>query len=278
MIKRTYLKKKKYRLRKRKPFYRKKFFWFGTLILLFLSGAFYLAIFFPGFQIKQIQVIGAKEISSEEIQNLAQDYIARDFLFFSSKSIFFANTKEIKQVLLQRFLLIANVNLKRKFPNKLVVEVEERKPVAIFCQQDSQQNSEFVRKCFFMDKKGVIFEELLEEIEENKNNYLIIINLGFKEGLLGREVIKREILNKSLEIREHLKEKMTYIVQAKEDKLIVRTIEGWEIYFSSRDDISRQIFNLSVVLEEKFPEQKRKNLEYIDLRFGNRIFYKFTEN
>jgi hypothetical protein len=46
---------------------------------------------------------------------------------------------------------------------------------------------------------------------------------------------------------------------------------GYSIYFNTQDDFDRQLANLKLVLNEKV---KDKKINYIDLRFGNRVYIK----
>jgi hypothetical protein len=49
------------------------------------------------------------------------------------------------------------------------------------------------------------------------------------------------------------------------------TSEGWSMTFDINSDIVESINNLKLVLSQKIKD--RKKLHYIDLRFGNKIFY-----
>ncbi len=55
--------------------------------------------------------------------------------------------------------------------------------------------------------------------------------------------------------------------------LRVNTNEGWHVLFDRSRDLKNQLEALKLVLEEKIKEE-RKNLEYIDLRIENRVYYK----
>jgi hypothetical protein len=54
----------------------------------------------------------------------------------------------------------------------------------------------------------------------------------------------------------------------------VITDEGWYAVFDPDIDLGEQLKSLSSVLAEKFNPDERKNLLYIDARFGDRVFYK----
>ncbi|MDA2921851.1 hypothetical protein MYX07_01145 [Patescibacteria group bacterium AH-259-L07] len=50
------------------------------------------------------------------------------------------------------------------------------------------------------------------------------------------------------------------------------TTEGWQIFINSEVDFTKQLSNLELILKGKISQ--RELLQYIDLRFGKKIFYK----
>lgn len=251
--------RKSYRIKKRKSIFSSRFFWFGILILILIGGLFYLAIFSSIFQIREIKISGNQKVSSEILENLIREKISQRVLFFSSQSIFLTHFNKINKTILEKFPQIAKVNLKRKFFDKLIVEIKERKLVAIFSHNEN---------LFSLDREGVIFEQ----IEEPESKLLKVKNLTLKKNpKLGEKVIKEEILGQILEINsklnENLKIEPVEISIVSEERINVKTSEGWEIYFNLKGDLNWQLTKLSLILKERVPPEKRKNLEYIDLRF-----------
>jgi len=55
-------------------------------------------------------------------------------------------------------------------------------------------------------------------------------------------------------------------------KITAQSSQGWQAFFIPGQDFLEQIDNLVVVWRERLKDQN--NLEYIDLRFGNKVFYK----
>lgn len=97
------------------------------------------------------------------------------------------------------------------------------------------------------------------------------------EPKLGERIIEKEKLSQILEIQSGLRDLKNEIVLVEvvnSQRINVKTFEGWQVYFNSQNNISEQIFNLNLVLKEKISPEKRRNLEYIDLRFGNQVYYK----
>lgn len=86
-----------------------------------------------------------------------------------------------------------------------------------------------------------------------------------------------QILNISGKLESNLGLSLEGFLIFSEDKLAAKMTEGWEIYFNLQKDIDWQLVKLRAVLEEKIPSENRKDLEYIELRFGNFAPYKYKD-
>lgn len=56
-----------------------------------------------------------------------------------------------------------------------------------------------------------------------------------------------------------------------EPTLVARTTEGWEIRFDASSDLEQQLQKLSLTLRDRL--QQRTHLKYVDVRFGDRVFF-----
>ena len=260
--------KRRYQVKKKKSILKNKFFWTTVLIILFLGFSLWLTIFSPIFQIKMVLISGNEKISISEIEQLVYPKTEKKILFFNTKSIFLADTKSIKDEILKSYPIIDDLNLKVKklLPNSLSVEMAERKKVALWSTAETY---------FSVDEKGIAFAEAGREPEED----LIIISKQPKEEIsLKSIVIDEKTLSQILMIKETIMEKAKieakeFTLSESEARLDVKTTEGWEAYFYLEGDLNWQLIELELVLEKQLPQEKRQNLEYIDLRFS-KVYYK----
>ena len=254
----------KFKPKRRKIILKNRFFWFFILISIAISIIFYLICFCSFFQVKKIDIVGNQKILSEEIKKLTEINFPRKIAFLKSQSILLIDFQKIEREILGQIPQIGIVSFERDLPERLIVSVSEREPIFLF-EKDQHY--------FFIDKEGVIFEKISE-----KDNWLIVKISGIeREPKLGEQIIEKEKISQILEIQSGLKELKNEVISveiANPQRINIKTFEGWEIYFNSQNDISNQVFNLGVILKEKISPEKRRNLEYIDLRFGNQIYYK----
>jgi len=254
---------KKRRLRKKKSILKNKFFWIFALVLIAFISLFYLICFCSYFQIKNIKISGNYKVSAENIRKVIEENIPKKILFFNSKSIFLINLNKVEEGLLEKFPHVENIFFDKDFPDKLIIEIKEREPVAVF-EKDNRY--------FLIAKDGVIFEETGE-----KESWLVVKNPAVSEIELGKEVIERERIEKIIIIETGLEALDIQTIEAEivnDQRVNVKTSEDWQAFFNFDNDVSNQVFNLGVVLKEKISPGKRRNLEYVDLRFGNQVYYK----
>ena len=239
--------RKPYRLKRKRPIWKNRFFRPGILVLILLGGFFYFLFFSEFFQIKKIIVTGEKEVSKEDIKSLVP-----------SKNIFLVNTKEIKKAILDKFPQISAAEIHRGLFDVLNIVVTERVAKAVWCEQD---------QCFLIDGDGVAFKEAPPETD-------LIKIFG------GKDLVEKEKIGQLLEIQSKLKEKLniptTEAFLVSDERVNIKTADGWDVYFNLKGDLDWQIRELSSVLEKEIPPEKRGNLEYIDLRFS-RVYYKYKQ-
>jgi cell division septal protein FtsQ len=258
---------KSYRVKRKKSKFFKKILGFSILCFVAFIVFIYFFFFSPIFQVKKIEISGNKKIETQAIKNLIEGEIEKKFFSLSFKNIFLVNCSKTKEDILKNFPQIADVKTKKIFPEILSVEIKERMPVALFCQE----------KCFSVDEEGFLFEE-----SSNKEGLIKIKSKETKNLNLGERILEKELITTILEIKKRIEKELKIEISefliVSQERINLKTIEGWQIYFNPQKDINWQITKLRVVLEKEIPPEKRGKLEYIELRFGNFASYKYRSN
>jgi len=231
-------------LRKRFPF---RFFFLSFLFISLSSGAVYFVFFTDFLKIKEINVRNNKEIPSEEIKNAIKDKI------YLSGNILFADIKGAVEEIQDNFPKVKNVSINRILPDKISIQISERKPIAtVFLDNDF----------YLIDKDGVVYEKT---------------KWGITPEILPNGVeITSEIAGKlamAIEKFQSLKIPLDNLFLASAYRANIKTNEGWEAFINLNENISWQMEKLETLLKEKIPPESRKNLKYIDLRFKKTYVY-----
>jgi len=259
--------RKPYRIKRKKSIFQNRFLKPSILILFILTTLFYVVCFLNFFQIKQIKISGNQKVVKENLETTVQNLIEKKILSFLSKSIFLVNSDQVKKQILIAFPLISSIDFKKELPDSLILEIEERKRVAVFVQND---------KSFFIDKQGVIFEEIPETECKRFELRNLILN---ESSALGDKVIDTDKISQIFNIKSDLGSSLGIMIDevliVSEQRFNFTTAEGWDIYFNPQNSTDWQIIKLKEVLEQEIPNENRGLLEYIELRFGNFAPYKY---
>jgi len=240
-------KKITYRRKKKNSFLKKRWFWDLILILIFLGSLSWLLFKTPYFEIEEIE-ISADPRFKEKIKELSSK--ETNFFLFSSEKI----SHEAKK----HFPEIKELKIIKKFPNKIFIEVKERKEIGLFCMEGK------VLDCFLLSSDAVVFSKA-EPSEE------LITFLKPEDKALpgfGEKIIKQE---KFSEILFFLKEisGIDILVQRVEIfpfEVRIITKNNFKIYLSQDANIKNQAVSFINIYQNTISEEEKHILEYIDLR------------
>lgn len=253
--------RKSYRKKPIISLYKKKWFWVAVLLPIILCFLVYLLLFSQVFWIDDIQLSGNNEIDKERVMNLFKEEISTDIFFLESRSIFLIDSSEIVSRILEEFPMISSIHIKRSFPNSFKATIYKRKAVAVWCRNDGE--------CYLIDNEGVIFKEV--SIPAG----LVVIKGGNNNVSLSETPISSDIMTFLMEVWRDTKYAVRITeFEIEEPNIIAQTVEGWDIRFTLTDSPSTQVKKLILVLEKKISKKDRSILEYVDVRFENRVYFK----
>ena len=273
--------RKPHRFKRKNPVAKSRFFLSGFLIFVFFVIVFYFLFLSDFFQIQELVVSGNKKVLKEEIMILAENEFSKPKLFFPANNILLVNLRGVEESILHSFPQIAEVNIGRKLPRTLIFTIFERKGVAEFCKAfelfTKEEEQALYEKCFFLDREGIVFEEVLKD-----DLFLPKIKNPNSESQLwlGQKIIDKELLSGILDIFSQLKD---LTIETKEflivsdERINIKTSDNWEIYFNPKEALDWQITKLRAVLNKDIPSERRDELGYIELRFGNLAPFKYRE-
>ncbi|MCF7860259.1 FtsQ-type POTRA domain-containing protein [Patescibacteria group bacterium] len=249
---------------------RRGFLLFFIILLLIVAGLFYFFFISSVFSLQKIQVDGLTRISSEKLVALAWAESEGSKLFvFKRSNIFFFEVNELHKELNKNFSF-ANVEIKKKWPNTLLINVEER--ALAFIWQNATGKS-------FSDSKGCLIPEVQPSVEDEKlypvlipgieENYIkgdncLKVDDGYLTSMLNLDV--------QLKVYENLAVQ-NYVLETEFNTLTIDLLDGPNVYFNIKNDLEKQVKKLAIIKREK-PEAEFKLLSYIDLRYGDRVYFK----
>lgn len=268
------------------------FLFFGILII-FLISIFLSRISIAN--INEIKISGNKIIDEKDIRQVVEDNISGYYLYSFPKTNFFLYPKKkIKDELENKFKRFSMVSIKLRDFEILEILVEERDAQYIYCGEkiNIEINSSYdvlnseISKCYFMDSDGYIFDEapyfsgevyfkfyghIKDKIDSPVGFYFapdIFKNiLSFKNQIekMDMKVVSFLFKNDG-DIEFNLSKKSNL---GNSPKIILK-----KDFISEKAAENLQAVLFTDPLKSDFLN-KYSSLLYIDLRFGNKVYFKF---
>lgn len=241
----------------------------GLALLLLIGGAVGV-LYLPAVQIDEITIEGVEGSAYAEIERTIREELrTKMFAVIPRNNVLLYSDKAITAAVVAAFPNLSQVDLQLRNLHALHLKVEERNAFALWCKDDNGEN------CFLLDENGFIYEQAPV--------YSGTAYVRFYGPLASAEIVGNVFLGKDefralLQFVEALKAK-NHIVEAvhidQQRDVRVTCAGGYDILFT-RDQKPEEILAKiqaaegSSVLEGK----KLSELYYLDLRFGNRLYYK----
>lgn len=238
------------------------------------------------FRISNIEVLGSNVIDKNLIEDNIKQSISGYYFFVLPKNNFvLLPEKQIRVALQTAFPRLTNINTSLTKENTITINVEERSGKYLWCgvalvEEVSLENT----KCYFMDESGFLFDEApffsgnvyLRFIGPLENNQEVI-GQNFQNNFWSNMLLFASVL-KEIDL-----EPTVFLLKDEYIEIYLKhNLEppySPKIIFRKNDDIQKVINNfksaiLSEPLKTKILENYQK-LEYINLSFGNKIYFKF---
>jgi len=238
------------------------------LVSLLLITGLGLLLKHPYFNISQINLSGAKAISSESLLNIINSRLdKKKLLLFSRRNYWLANTVEISQALSQQYSL-ASLKITKSFPQVLNVELTEKEAAVIY---------QVANQKWLVDNQGKIIQEVLAG--EIVNALPIVYSDSASSSPAIDSLV---ILPATVKFLTYLQTKIPEIakidiafakIKDAEGRVVhLTTTEKWQIYLDRQNDWEKQINVLTAILNTKLKNSRAK-LRYIDVRYENRAYF-----
>lgn len=243
------------------------------LSLLVLTGAFAWLSHHPKVTIHSIVIEGAKESSEADIRAVATGVLDDDhFHLFARHSVFWYPKAEILGALLQAVPRLELIHLETDgfwHRPELIITVAEREPVAVWCRVTGSP-------CYLLDASGFVFAEVpsTEEVPGSTRFFggFVSSEDPVAQYFLPTQFEAVQQLLRSL--RDAGFEPESFLVSNEYDYDIAFT-SGMHVYASFEQSPEVILANLQTALSGDALRGKESEIEYVDLRFGNRVYYRF---
>jgi len=258
--------------KKRERKFSRVLFW--LLFLGFLGICGYILLFSPYLDVDSVFIEGNQDISKREIaDNVAKSIEGKYFSFFPKKNFFFVNKKDINTALKSNFDQLEVASIEKKFPGTISIQVTERRPELVWCSGGV---------CYFVGKDGLAYGGAAGTDEKlRKKGFLTVIDDSAVPVDLGKTKISPDYIGfieaADLMLRDGLKldpAESFHTAGIASGEISVKNREGWTVKLGSEFSVEDAKKVMQTLFEKELNEEVRKNLDYLDLRIKNKIYYK----
>ncbi len=222
-------------------------------------------------KIKNVNILGVQEIKENDLKEIVWKDLDTKYLWlFSKDNIFIYPRKKIIGDVLKDFPKIRSASVDLDFPDSVNLKIDERMPYALWCGDATSTD------CYFVDEEGYIFGTA--DDYSNDKFFRYYKNLGadifIRQSIF--DLKKFEDLDSFVVFLTGLEISPYKMVYKDDRNCEIYFGEGTKIIFDSTMDMKDIINNFQSILNmDEFSDvENLKKLEYVDLRFGNKIFYK----
>lgn len=236
---------------------------FLLIILVILAGGVIYFFRASYFRVKNIEIDNLSGRAKEEVLSEVRGFIVGNVaLVFPHNSMFILSTERLAEDLSRKFLDIKDFAVLREWPSGLKISGRERATWAIYCKN----------LCFLADNEGRLFSGA----PDFQGNLLLKIYDERKDQLnAGDFVLNRDnflaMAEFTVQLEHDLNNHVSRIV-LKEGGVKEFYLQNWYVLTDDSVEYKTARNNLNLALPEI--GDKIASLEYIDLRFSNKIFYK----
>lgn len=237
----------------------------------------------PLFAIQTITVSEAQYLDAQAVQLKVQEqFTKRRWWFFPQSNLVAFSKGQARERLAEEYPF-AEFNFNKQLPDKLVVTIKEQEPLLVWRSGGNQWYVSAIGQVV-----GLVPERFLaQQVDQRTNvirpqlytNGLMSVNdTSSHEVTLGQNLLSSEFVTFITRLQHLIEQNADFSVvrytvdRPGSDQLILQTSEGWQAKFRVSDDPDLQVSRLLLVLKNKIKDPS--TIDYVDLRFGEKIFFK----
>lgn len=242
-------------------------------------------------RIRSVELNGGVLVTADDVESTSLKYMeGSHFWLYPKNNVFWYPHDGLEKYLKETFRRIDTVNVERKGLQTLVINMKERKPFALWCDRknvsvvasstEAVSDTKKQEECYFIDQNSTVFAKAPIFSGDAYFKYYGLLGSTTESSPIGIEFMASttefgEISDFVFKAKE-LKIKPLYIEAKENGEFSMFVAGGGEIYFDTRESLSIVGQNLEALLRTPVFASSTGNLpiEYIDLRYGNKLFYK----
>ncbi len=243
---------------------------YGGIFVLFFCSLFVLALTWDKLIIKNISISGNSAIHSSDISAIAEMSLEKRYLgFIRTDNWFLIRRGEIKSEVYDQFPKIESVQIHFHGFNVIEIAILEREPANLFCSGIPTN----LGQCYFMDKNGFVFGMAPKFSSDVYPQYFgLIAGDPMRQGYFDKNRFSE--ISRLFQVLSNMNFSPEYFYAKSLDEYEIGLNGGAKIFLNSSQSFEKSLTNLQALIDNSYVKTDSeflKKLEYIDLRFGNKV-------
>lgn len=242
----------------------------GALAALLLGGA--ISFFhISAFAVRDVRIAGAATVPASDIERAVREELDGSYLFVLPKrNAFLYSDARVAARLARDFPKLTDIDVSLENFHTIAVSVKERTPSALFC---GESISEPPAPCLFMDADGIAYEAAPDFSD---NAYVRFY--GGDALVPGGRFLTREAYRPLSALAQAMADEGFSPAEIEVDAygdVLLTDVSGASVRFTIRQKPEDVLKALTAArASDALSGKSLEEIEYIDLRFGKRLYYK----
>lgn len=226
----------------------------------------------PKFQVQKVTVVGTNVVDPSDVSTFALNTLDGTYLWILPKtSVFLVSPQTLGSAIKEAFPRFDTVTVDRSSMDTLRVTVTEYPGVYLWCDDN----------CSFMDEKGTVFADA----PYFSGSAYLKLYIGAREQYPFHPITPSQVqlvaqLKKQLEAIDIIPLSIRFVSDHKITVDFIHHTSHAQIYVDPSENIDTTLETLYSALRTeavaKLYRDPSKTLEYLDVRFANKLIYKFN--
>jgi len=248
----------------------------ACVLLVAIVGGLAALSWVPAMRVKDISVSGVRAADAEMLQQAIRQELRGGYGYIFARSNIFIYPQERIEKRLEAFSTIKKALVQADTFTAIAVEVTERQPTALWCENGEAP------QCYFLDETGLAYAPAAHYSGDAYQKYYgpLIVRQG-SESARGQFLYPEQFrtLPPLVESLQHITGlSVRAVVVDEEGEASVVFANEFVIQFALEDELGGIVERLSLVLgAEPFSKRSLDEFKYLDLRFGDKVYYKLKE-
>lgn len=263
----------------------------NILLLICILGCIYFFILSDFYSITEIKVTGNQVVSTDDILEVTNNYLITNTLFFlKNRNIFIFNRNKLAKNI-NDLVILEDIKIEKILPGTITINIKEKNAALKWITANNEylldNQGQIIKRYYKMDTAPIFLLNFTDNQKEpgqntaTSNDLLKIKNLGDQAANLGDFVLRETDLTliknliQAMKNQEHLKIIEFQVPNVYPQYISAIMADNWQIYLNFNDSLEMQLNRLQILIDQKIKKESLNKLEYIDLRLGESIYYKF---